>query len=144
MKRGSRRSPLLWMGNQMAVLETSFLIDVLRNKDDAKKVLGELSQNNETLFIAAPSVTELWEGALWSIRAEKEKILVNQLLAALHVLPLDEKSAKKAASIKFELRDATIGYADILIAAIAIEKSQMLVTRDGHYSKIAGLKALKY
>ncbi|MEK6838019.1 MAG: PIN domain-containing protein, partial [Nanoarchaeota archaeon] len=83
----------------MAVLESSFLIDILRNYRSAVSLLDELERKGESMFVAAPSVMELWEGALKSKVSEKEKAKVDELLASMNVLSLDSLSAKRAAEI---------------------------------------------
>ena len=130
----------------MACLETTFLIDLLRGDVSVSNLMEELQKHEEVLSIAAPSVMELWAGACLSNASKTEKEKINELLSSLEVFHLDEKSAKEAGEIEAELMNKgnIIEITDIMIAAIAKTQSEKVVTRDGHYSRIPGLKMLKY
>ncbi len=127
----------------MAVLETSFLIDILRNRPSAVELLYKLEQR-ETFLIASPTVMELWEGALRNRMHENEKSKVENLLSAVAVLNFDVNAAKQAAEINVELSHEMIEPEDVMIAAIALSHGEMLVTRDEHFTRIKGLRVLKY
>lgn len=126
----------------MACLETTFLIDLLRGKPEIKELKEELDKSETLICIAAPSVMEIWN----KITKISQKDKINELIASCLILPLDEKSAREAADIQAELRKTgtIIDLEDIMIAAIAKSNGEKLVTRDGHYAKIPGLKMLKY
>ncbi len=130
----------------MAILDSSFLIDILRNNKDAVALLDELEEREPSLFITAPSVMELWEGALKHTLPEKEKQDIEALLAATAMLPLDASAAKIAAEIKHELgqKGLPIEIEDVMIAGIARLHAEKVVTRDEHYGRIPGLRVLKY
>ena len=64
----------------MAILESSFLIDVMRNNQQALEILDSLEQQEPELLVATPSVMELWIGALLSTRPDSEKRKVEELL----------------------------------------------------------------
>ena len=87
----------------MVCLETSFIIDLLRGKAAVKNIKEEIDRTEIRLTIAAPSVMELWVGALISGQSEKEKSKINELLHSLEILDLDEQSAKEAGEIEAEL-----------------------------------------
>ncbi len=56
------------------ILDTSFLVELLRGKNDNVKAKAEeLDKSFETKAIASISVMELWMGALKSAQQEKEK-----------------------------------------------------------------------
>ena len=130
----------------MVILESSFLIDVLRSHRSAVELLEELERKGESMLIAAPSVMALWEGALKSKVTGKEKVKVDELLASMPVLPLDSLSAKRAAEIEVELdsKGASIQTEDVMIAGITATNGETLVTNDAHYARIPGLRILKY
>ncbi len=130
----------------MAVLETTFVIDLLRGKPQIKELKDELDKTEATLAIAAPSVMEIWSGAELSNVPESERVKINELLLSLIVLVLDEKAAKKAGEIEAGLLKAgqPIDTEDVMIAAIALVNGEKVVTRDAHYSRIPGLRVLKY
>lgn len=129
----------------MAVLDTSFLIDILRNKKEAVGLRVELEREGH-LFAAAPTVYELWQGALQSRLPWQEKSKVDGILSSVSVLDLDARSSKRAAEIAVELsrKGESIETEDLMIAGIALSNGEMVVTRDPHFSRIPGLKVLKY
>lgn len=130
----------------MVVLESSFLIDMLRGEKRAVDMFHELEKKESAFFVAAPTVMELWAGTLRSKLPEKEKAGINMLLDTISGLPLDVKGAKRAAEIAFDLSKAGISIqnADIMIAGLVMEKGETLVTNDSDYTRIPGLKVMKY
>lgn len=130
----------------MVCLETTFLIDVLRGKKEVLELKDQLDKTETKMSIAAPSVMELWRGALRSAAVEKEKAKINELIASLVMLQLDEESAKQAGEIEAQLlnKGISMGTEDIMIAGIARANGEKLVTRDSDYAKISGLQLIKY
>lgn len=130
------------------LLDSTFLIDVLRRTDD--KTLHraeELDESAETKTVSAVSVLELWRGALRSIRREEEKQMVNNLLLTVHVFPFTEIIAKKAAEIEALLlaQGEIIDLEDIMIAATALVHRESLLTRNGkHFKRIKELYVEEY
>ena len=129
----------------MACLETTFLIDLLRGSESVKKLKDELDKN-EALSVAAPSIMEIWLGAIMSKKSEEEKSKINELISSFTILYLDERSAKEAGEIEASLlkENIEIDPEDIMIAGIAKVNGEKLVTRDRHYANITGLRLLKY
>jgi predicted nucleic acid-binding protein len=130
----------------MVCLETTFLVDLLRGKKEVSELKDELIRSDKIFAIASPSIMEIWSGASLSMQSEYKKEKINELILSLTILSLDEKSAKEAGEIEAELieKGIIIETEDIMIAAIAKVNGETLVTRDGHYAKIPGLKMLKY
>ncbi len=130
----------------MVVLDTSFLVDILRNAPRAVELLVEIEGKEPAFLVAAPTIMELWEGALDSKVQEKEKARVDALLASVNVLHLDVRAAKRAAELDFELsaKGTPLELSDIMIAAIAMANGETVVTKDSDYARVPGLKVLKY
>jgi len=130
----------------MAVLDTSFLIDLMREKKEAVQLIDELEEFETALFIPAPCVMELWSGAMLAKASVEEKGKVNQLLASFEVLAIGAREAKEAGEIEANLimRGLEIQPEDVMIAGIARLHGEKLVTADGDYSRIPNLKVLKY
>lgn len=130
----------------MAILDTTFLVDVLRGKKEISSIVEELDLEEDTLAIASPSIMEIWSGACMAKASKAEKEKINALLQSLEVLNLDEKAAKEAGEMEAELmqRGQIIETEDMMIAAIAKVHQEKIITRDAHYVKIPGLKILKY
>lgn len=130
----------------MACLEITFLIDLLRGDENIKHLKDDLDKTENILAVAAPSVMELWTGAILSNRSASEKIKISELLSSFTIFHLDEKSAKEAGEIEADLikKGQIIDTEDIMIAGIAKSNGEKLVTRDQHYAKISGLNLIKY
>ena len=130
----------------MAVLDSSFLIDVLHGEEGAVRLLNTLQQRESKLLVASPTVMELWEGILRCKLPEKEKEKVEALLYELTILPFHEKEAKIAAKFRVLLaqQGETIELIDILIASITQAQGETIVTRDKHFTRIPELFVLTY
>ena len=129
------------------LLDSTFLIDLLRRTDQkALRKAEELDQLSDLKIISSISVLELWRGSLRLVHQEREKQKIDELLQTLVVYPVDELVAKKAAEIEADLlgQGTMIDLEDIMIAAIAMVNGEKLVTRDNHYTRIDGLKVIKY
>ena len=130
------------------ILDTSFIIDLLRGKNQRSKAKAE-ELDNEFRIKAVCSVTvmELWRGAVRSLRSEEEKRKVNELLKSLLVYPFNEKDAKKAGEIEAELikKGKIIDLEDIMIAGMARARKQKILTRNvEHFERISGIEIEMY
>jgi tRNA(fMet)-specific endonuclease VapC len=130
----------------MVCLETTALVDLLRGKQQAKSMFEEVQRTEDEITIAAPSVMELWTGALLGDNSETEKAKINELISGFRILIMDEKSSKESGEIEAYLIKGgnIIEPKDIMIAGITKANGEKLVTRDAHYARIPGLKLLKY
>ncbi len=130
------------------LLDTTFLIDLLRGKDPAAYArLQKMERNQEIKGIAAVSIMELWKGAVQSNRPEQEKQKVDDLLSSLYLYHFDEKEAKKAGEIDAVLlqKGEMVEAEDVIIAAVAIMHHETILTRNAkHFQRIAGLKVETY
>ncbi|MBI2667442.1 PIN domain-containing protein [Candidatus Woesearchaeota archaeon] len=129
------------------ILDTSFLIDLLRGKDNkVKDRIDRLDKEFIIKGVASISIMELWRGALQSAN-EKEKKDINELLKSLLIFNLDENAAKEAAEIEFELtkNGDIIDLEDIMIAGISKVRNEVLLTRNvKHFKRIKGVKFEEY
>lgn len=126
----------------MVILDTTFLIDVLKKKAPVNLI----KEVNDGTYITAISVMELMYGALKSQNKEQEEITMS-LLNSFSILELDLDSSIEASRIKHKLfkSGAMIEVEDIMIAAIAKANNQAIVTRNSrHFNRIEGLKVLDY
>ncbi len=130
----------------MACLDTTFLIDLLRGKQNLESIKNYLTRTGEFLSIPAPAIMEVWEGACLVDASREEKIRILELIDSFAVLPLDAQSAKEAGEISAELRKTgkIIQVEDIMIAGIAKVNGEKVVTRDEGYARICGLEVIKY
>jgi tRNA(fMet)-specific endonuclease VapC len=130
------------------LLDTSFLIDLLRGKDKmAIQRAQELDKMLESKGVASITVMELWRGAMQSLSQEKEKRKVNELLSSLLLYPFNDREAKKAGEIEAELlkQGTMIDLEDIMIAGVAQTHHEPILTRNKKYfSQIRGIHVETY
>ncbi|AAB89764.1 MULTISPECIES: type II toxin-antitoxin system VapC family toxin [Archaeoglobus] len=127
----------------MFCLETTFLIDLLRGRDEALKFYAKIRDSK--LYTTSISAWELLRGPKL-IGKDKEFEVAVELLESLDVLPFSFNSAKIAVEIEKDLREKgmEVNLIDVLIASVAMEHSLKLVTRDEHFSRIKGLEVERY
>ena len=130
------------------ILDTSFLIDLLRKGDEqAKNKAEELDQKLEVKSITSISIMELWRGALRSANREHEKQKIEGLISSLMSYTFNELAAKKAAEIEENLRMSgeMIDLEDVMIAAIALVHHEKVLTRNvKHFERIKNLRVETY
>lgn len=127
----------------MTILDTSFLIDVLRNKPAALALINDIERDGPG-HVPTVAIMELWEGALKSNAPEKEKKAVERLVDNMLVVNFDQKAAKHAAEIQVALKGSPIDVEDTMIGATARSLGEPVVTRDAHFARVPGLRVLKY
>jgi tRNA(fMet)-specific endonuclease VapC len=104
--------------------------------------IEEKIQSSNNLFLASPSVGELYYGAQKSdkIRENLHKI---DIFVENHIfLPCDLETAQWYGIIKDQLRRKghPIPDNDIWIASIAMQHRLILVTRDSHFDQVESLQ----
>lgn len=125
-------------------LESSFIIELLRGKDNAVRIYEEIKNSPLTITsIASVVLFEILRGR--EQRPEKIKKF-EQFRRKLIVLPFGEKEAEEAVKIEKAIRKKgqTISPLDLLIGATAKVNSTILVSNDKGYDKIKGLRVRNY
>ncbi|HEY3358271.1 MAG TPA: type II toxin-antitoxin system VapC family toxin [Polyangia bacterium] len=120
----------------MMLADSDVLIDYLRGREPARdRIALELEHD---LATTAVSAFELLSGA----KADRHLEKVEQLLAALRILPIDAAAAEAAATVRRQLESKGRGLAmaDYLIAGVCLARSAMLLTRNReHFERVPGL-----
>jgi tRNA(fMet)-specific endonuclease VapC len=119
------------------IADTDVMIDFLRGAGEAERISIELDTGR--LCVTAVTAFELWAGA----KSPQQAAMVEALLAALTILPLNDSSARRAGDVYRELAGSgtAIGMADSLIAGIALDHGAILITRNRkHYQRVPGLR----
>ncbi len=135
----------------MACLDTTFLVDYLRGKNDILDYEEKTVKNKENISVASPSFIELFKG----LRLIKNKINIKEneiskifeIISSFSILNLDLDSAIKAGEIEADLinKGDIIDIEDIMIAAICIKNNETLVTKNiKHFERIKDLKIESY
>lgn len=121
----------------MIVADTDVLIDALRGRAPAaRRIDVELEAGG--LATTAVSAFELRSGA----RSAEAADAIETLLAAMTIVPFDERAAERAAFVRRELESGgnAIGMADYMIAGTCLAHSAILLTRNRrHFERVPGL-----
>ncbi|MEK6981296.1 MAG: PIN domain-containing protein [Candidatus Micrarchaeota archaeon] len=131
----------------MVVLDTTFIIHFLKNKENALQKAQEI---NEPVYTTRLNIFEILAGI--NLKKEEEKqpafSIFNDFLYSVKILELDEKSTKKAAEIYAYLhkKGETVDKIDVLIASMGITNNQEKIITDNvkDFSKIPGIIVEKY
>jgi predicted nucleic acid-binding protein len=107
------------------LLDTSVLIDALRLRRHRRELLAELVQAGHTLATTALNVAEVYAG----MRPE-EALRTESLLAVLDCYELTGTSGRRAGALKqqWAKKGRTLALADMIVAAIALERGCTLMT----------------
>ncbi len=134
----------------MVCLDTSIIIDILREKVNLDQLELNLAEN-EIAKIPSPAIIEIILGLhlnsniLNIYKNEREKI--DKLLSSFPILDLDKESAILAGEIEANLINMgnIIDIEDIMIGAIALHNNEKLITRNKkHFERIKGLEIEGY
>jgi predicted nucleic acid-binding protein len=106
------------------LLDTTVLIDVLRGRPAAHRVLG-LRSSGEVPYVCAVNVEEVWRGL-----KPGEEETAGRLMNALRLSELGRAEGKRAGRWRREYADSgvTLSQADCLIAAAAVGVGARLAT----------------
>ena len=122
------------------------MIDFFRGERNAVKCAKELSENNEVMTLAAPTLLELATGTALA-QSSREKEQLSAFLSSVTVLPLDKKAALLAGELNALLITGgeVIEPMDVQIGAIAATRNERLITRNlKHFRRIPGLEIGTY
>lgn len=128
------------------ILDTSFLIDVLRGEDAVEDVLQTVDARG-TARISAITVMELWEGIHLTEASADERAAVEDLLDGIPEVPFDRQCAKEAGRINASLETAghPIEAPDVMLAATARVHDHPIVTANvDHFERIDDVEILTY
>lgn len=129
----------------MICLDSSFIIDFIRNDKSAIKILDSLK--DEIFITTGVNVFEVLFGIY--LKGRKADVdVIKEFFDSLVVVNLDYKSADSASKIGVELRKAgkIIELNDILIAGMILANGcdKILTKNKEHFSRIKGLKVIDY
>ena len=128
------------------ILDTSFLVDLLRNNPAAVSKISEIEKENEPIATTTVTVFEIWQGLPKKSREQQiEKTL--ELFKSINVLSLDFDSAIEAGNIQQKLTRAgqKIEAQDAMIAGIAKTRREKVLTRnEKHFERIKDLEVESY
>jgi tRNA(fMet)-specific endonuclease VapC len=123
------------------IVDTCFLIDLLRAHPDAENIARQEKHLRTTAISSAEFLLGARKSGNRNVRTLSEK-----LIGFFPVLPFDAESAVVYADVASALsqKGRRISSLDELIAAIALQHNEPLVTRDRHFFEIEGLEIIAY
>lgn len=126
------------------LLDTSVLIDLLRQKPEAWEYLRSIRK--ETITTSSICEAEVYEG-IYREKPEnfllRKGIFLNLLSKLTKITIFDSEQGEITGKIRADLslKGSLIGDLDVLIAAAAISQNATLVTKNpAHFQKIPGLQ----
>jgi tRNA(fMet)-specific endonuclease VapC len=124
------------------LLDSSVVIPHLRGRLDLNAKVAP----DEPLFLPLTVVGELYKGVFKSSRDENSRVLLETFLQTVAVLHPDMATGIQYARIAVDLekRGLPIPENDIWIAALAVECSMPLASRDAHFRHVSGLQLLEW
>jgi tRNA(fMet)-specific endonuclease VapC len=124
------------------LLDTSIVIELFANNPAVMQNLAATSQ----IFLPSIVLGELYYGAFQSQKVKENTEQIVHFAAQNTILGCDDNTAQFYAFIKNNLRlkGKPIPENDIWIAAIAMQYSLALATRDNHFAEIDRLQILKW
>ena len=128
----------------MYAFDTSFLVDVIRANPDATRKLREMESRGEAAEVPSPALAEVLLGAHLGRASELRRTL--DLASNLSVVDTDRTIAMEAARLGAELvrKGTPLALPDLLIAATAKVRGDILLTRDAGFARVAGLAVEAY
>ncbi|MFZ0952350.1 MAG: type II toxin-antitoxin system VapC family toxin [Candidatus Sulfotelmatobacter sp.] len=107
------------------LLDTSVLIDALRLRHGRRELLAQLVQAGHTLATTALNVAEVYAG----MRPDEAQ-RTETLLGVLDCYELTGTSGRRAGALKqqWARKGRTLALADMIVAAIALERECVLMT----------------
>tara|TARA_Y100000310_G_scaffold345846_1_gene471133 strand:+ start:26341 stop:26727 length:387 start_codon:yes stop_codon:yes gene_type:complete len=128
----------------MKVLDTTFLIDLIRGDEDTLKILN----SDDALLTTQINMYEVIRGLFLRKVTSSKLMEVIELFENVRLLSLDDNSIIKAADISANLikKGKIISDCDCLMAGMALTSgANKIVTRNRkHFSRITELEVIDY
>jgi predicted nucleic acid-binding protein len=127
------------------ILDTSFLIDVLRGNPGTEDIEHQIDKKGAT--VTPITIMELWEGIQRTERTDMEQQKVEELLDGLNKAEFTTVAAKTAGTLNAQLHEqgTPIDIEDIILGAIAHHRDEPIVTANvDHFKHIPDTELLTY
>ncbi len=129
------------------IADSCFIIDLMRENERALQKLDVIKRENQSQYIASPTVMELAVGIELAALPRAELKKVDDILSGFQVISLDVSAAWHAGIEIGRLRKAghIIDPIDAQIAGIALQNDETIITRNAkHFQLFEGLKVESY
>ena len=119
------------------LLDTTVLIDTLRNRNQRRDLLARLVVSGQALATSTVNIAEVYGG----LRPDEEDA-TRAFLAGLNLFPVSASIAERAGHLKAMLRreGQTRSITDMIVAATALENGFPVATDNRKDFQIAGLE----
>lgn len=136
----------------MALLDTTFLIDLMKEtkskrRGHATRKLAELIERGDSLRVAVFTIAELEVGVVKCSQPVRERHAIETCMEPFEVVGFSVSTARIFGSIvgRLELEGQPISDMDGLIASVALEMGEPVVTRNPkHFDRVPGLRVETY
>jgi tRNA(fMet)-specific endonuclease VapC len=130
----------------MPVLDSSFLVDLVRGEERAITALARLEEEYHDLSTTVINLLELFRGVYLSERKEENITEVMEIARGLDLLGIGWETFQIYGTLSATLKAGGIAVDefDLVIAALALQADGMIVTRDQHFQRIPGLEVIGY
>lgn len=130
----------------MKILDSNFIIAILKEDTEALAKIKELEEDRDVIATTVFNEQEVLFGVLNSKKMNDYKTTM-EFLDTMTIIPYERRSVAATVRIQLELksRGHSIGTMDELIAGICLSYGASIVTRnDEHFSRIPRLKVEKW
>ena len=131
----------------MVCLDTSVLVALIRKDQAAMNELRAEAERGGTVSTTTINLCELYAGAYGSKAPQRELQRVQDLLSHIGILDLDVGATKRYGELINDdvLKREQIGDFDLIIASIALQQNEKLITRNlKHFNRVPGLAVEKW
>lgn len=129
------------------IQDTSFVIDLLRGDENAKRLLDIVEKESRPQKVSSVTVLELYEGVARSQAPETKRERILDVLETKHVVSADQAIMRKAGKLSGELINGgeQIEREDCIIAATALLNDEPIITRNTkHFNRVDDLEVRSY
>lgn len=114
------------------MLDTTFLVDLVRGDPGARALLEAAEAGSEAVRVPAPALAKFWEALERSRHPPRDIERVHIVLESAASAPFTLAHAARAGRIlgRAAREDAPMDPFDAMVAAIAVEEDEALVTRN--------------
>jgi len=118
------------------LLDTTVLVDVLRNRNRRPLFLSTLIASGHVLATSAVNVAEIFGGL-----RQGEEQATRAFIAGLHLIPVSVPIAERAGNLQagFRRQGQTRSITDMIVAATALEKGFQVATDNIRDFQVPGL-----
>ena len=123
------------------ILDTDFLIAIIRKDQAAVNFIENNVTGDTELYITHVNLWELYQGAFKGEKINQNLQEVNELISCFTVLEFTLESAIRFGKLINDLRKngKQIGVMDTLIASVALEHNFKIITRNIKHFELTGV-----